>query len=49
MNISLKNRKDLSNKLTDFIDCAILESDLIKEICENKIDETYIECINKLR
>lgn len=33
MNISLKNRKDLSDKLTNFIDKVILEPELINDIC----------------
>ena len=49
MNISLKNRRDLSDKLTNFIDKVILEPELINDICNQIIDENYIESINKLR
>ncbi len=49
MNISLKNRKDLSDKITKFIDGSILEPDLISDICNKEIDENYVTIINKLR
>ena len=33
MNVSLKNRKDISDKITFFIEEAILEPDLISDVC----------------
>ena len=49
MNISLNNRKELSGKINKFIEEVILEPELIKDICNKEIDESYVDCIKKLK
>ena len=48
MNISLNNRKNLSKTFANFIDNVMLEPELIDDILEGPIDDTYIENIKKL-
>jgi hypothetical protein len=48
MNISLLNRKQLSDQITEFIEGAVLEPELISDICNSEIDENFIEIIKKL-
>ena len=45
MNISVKNRKELCDKLGHFIDYAVLEPKLIYDICNKEIDEHYFDSI----
>ena len=48
MNISLLNRKQLSEQITEFIEGAVLEPQLISDICNSEINENYIEIVKKL-
>lgn len=49
MSISLKNRKNLDDKLGSYLHQITLSPTLIESICNKEIDEDYIHYINELR
>ena len=49
MNISLKNRKEISDRISEFVEGSVLEPELIADICNKEIDEHYVLSINRLR
>jgi vacuolar protein sorting-associated protein 52 len=49
MSISLKNRKNLDEKLGNYLHQITLSPSLIENICNREIDEDYITYINELR
>lgn len=49
MNVSLKNRKKIDEKLSNFLSQITLSPNLVESICNKEIDEEYINFINELR
>jgi vacuolar protein sorting-associated protein 52 len=48
MNTCLHNRKNLQKLMSTFMDSAVLEPQLIEDICNKEINEQYVDYIRQL-
>eukprot|EP00929_Paragymnodinium_shiwhaense_P097629 TRINITY_DN59268_c0_g1_i2.p1 TRINITY_DN59268_c0_g1~~TRINITY_DN59268_c0_g1_i2.p1 ORF type:complete len:707 (-),score=206.27 TRINITY_DN59268_c0_g1_i2:44-2164(-) len=49
LNVKLRNRKALQTLMSDYVSSVVISQELIKQICEDEINENYLACIGDLK
>merc|ERR1719150_3029121 len=48
MNMKLRNRRALQSLMTEYVSSVVVSQQLVRQICEEEIDEAYLEYLSEL-